>query len=45
VQIPYASKLFIQELESMCISTRMITEGHLKNKIKEKSKLSTIKEV
>jgi DNA-directed RNA polymerase beta subunit len=45
VQIPYASKLFIQELESMCISTRMITEGHLKNKIKEKSKLSTIREV
>jgi DNA-directed RNA polymerase II subunit RPB2 len=29
VQIPYASKLFVQELESMCISSRMVTEGQL----------------
>jgi len=29
VQIPYASKLFIQELESMCISSRLITHGQL----------------
>jgi DNA-directed RNA polymerase II subunit RPB2 len=29
IQIPYASKLFIQELESMCISSRLITEGQL----------------
>ena len=33
IQIPYASKLFIQELESMCISSRMITDSQLKNKI------------
>ena len=30
VQIPYASKLFLQELESMCITSRLITEGELK---------------
>ncbi len=29
VQIPYASKLFLQELESMCSSSRMVTEGQL----------------
>ncbi len=29
IQIPYASKLFIQELESMCISSRFITEHQL----------------
>ena len=29
IEIPYASKLFIQELESMCISSRMITEGQV----------------
>jgi intein/homing endonuclease len=29
IQIPYASKLFMQELESMCISSRLITEGQL----------------
>ena len=39
VQIPYASKLFLQELESMCISSRMITESQLRGK------LSTIREV
>ena len=33
IQIPYASKLFIQELESMCISSRMITDSQLKSKI------------
>jgi DNA-directed RNA polymerase II subunit RPB2 len=29
IQIPYASKLFMQELESMCISTRLITDSQL----------------
>jgi DNA-directed RNA polymerase II subunit RPB2 len=29
IEIPYASKLFFQELESMCISSRMITEGQV----------------
>lgn len=29
IEIPYASKLFLQELESMCISSRMITEGQI----------------
>jgi DNA-directed RNA polymerase II subunit RPB2 len=29
IEIPYASKLFIQELESMCISSRFITDGQL----------------
>jgi DNA-directed RNA polymerase beta subunit len=33
IQIPYASKLFLQELESMCISSRMITEGQLRGKL------------
>jgi len=36
VQIPYASKLFIQELETMCISSRMVTEGQLLKSIKRK---------
>jgi DNA-directed RNA polymerase II subunit RPB2 len=36
VQIPYASKLFIQELETMCISSRMVTEGQLHRSIKRK---------
>jgi DNA-directed RNA polymerase II subunit RPB2 len=34
VQIPYASKLFIQELESMCISSRIITQGQLLKTVK-----------
>ena len=29
VQIPYASKLFLQELESMCITSRIITEKQI----------------
>jgi DNA-directed RNA polymerase II subunit RPB2 len=33
IQIPYASKLFLQELESMCISNRIITESQLTQKI------------
>jgi hypothetical protein len=33
IQIPYASKLFLQELESMCISSRFITESQLKGKL------------
>jgi DNA-directed RNA polymerase II subunit RPB2 len=33
IQIPYASKLFLQELESMCISSRFITESQLKSKM------------
>jgi DNA-directed RNA polymerase II subunit RPB2 len=40
IQIPYASKLFIQELESMCISTRMITEGQLVKQTKLKNQLT-----
>jgi DNA-directed RNA polymerase II subunit RPB2 len=40
IQIPYASKLFIQELESMCISTRMITEGQLIKQTKLKKQLT-----
>jgi len=38
VQIPYASKLFLQELESMCITSRLITEGELKPMDKHYSK-------
>ena len=38
VQIPYASKLFIQELESMCITSRIITEGQLQKSLREKSR-------
>jgi DNA-directed RNA polymerase beta subunit len=39
IQIPYASKLFIQELESMCISSRLITEGQLLKQQKRANKL------
>jgi DNA-directed RNA polymerase II subunit RPB2 len=38
VQIPYASKLFLQELESMCITSRLITEGEMKPMDKHYSK-------
>ena len=38
VQIPYASKLFLQELESMCITSRLITEGELMPENKTYSK-------
>lgn len=37
IQIPYASKLFIQELESMCISSRFITEGQLNKNVFKKN--------
>jgi DNA-directed RNA polymerase II subunit RPB2 len=41
VQIPYASKLFLQELESMCISSRMITETQVAEKMRgEASKVN-----
>ena len=33
IQIPYASKLFLQELESMCITSRIITTSQLQNKL------------
>lgn len=42
IQIPYASKLFMQELESMCITSRMITEGELKPMDKHYSKLPAV---
>jgi DNA-directed RNA polymerase beta subunit len=29
VQIPYATKLFMQELETMCIAPRVVTQGKL----------------
>jgi DNA-directed RNA polymerase II subunit RPB2 len=29
IQIPYASKLFLQELESMCLTSRLITSSVL----------------
>jgi DNA-directed RNA polymerase II subunit RPB2 len=35
IQIPYASKLFIQELESMCISSRFITDGQMRKVVKK----------
>lgn len=43
IQIPYASKLFIQELESMCISSRLITEGQLLKKMQQKKMLTNRK--
>jgi DNA-directed RNA polymerase II subunit RPB2 len=42
IQIPYASKLFMQELESMCITSRMITEGELRPMDKHYSKLPAV---
>ena len=39
VHIPYATKLLMQELESMCISSRIITQGKL-----IKNKMNTIME-
>ena len=44
IQIPYASKLFLQELESMCITSRMITEGELRPIDKHYSKLADVLE-
>lgn len=42
IQIPYASKLFLQELESMCITSRMITDGKLRHSmISDKNKRIT----
>lgn len=29
IQIPYATKLFVQELETMCISSRLLTKNKL----------------
>jgi DNA-directed RNA polymerase II subunit RPB2 len=48
VNIPYASKLLMQELETMCISSRMLTQGRLlkmKNKIGVRGELEDIKEI
>jgi DNA-directed RNA polymerase II subunit RPB2 len=33
IQVPYASKLLIQELETMCIGSRIITSQKLMNKL------------
>jgi DNA-directed RNA polymerase II subunit RPB2 len=41
IHMPYASKLLLQELESMCITSRIITAGQLQ---KTKETLPTIKE-
>ena len=35
IQIPYASKLLLQELESMCISSRLITTQKLLRNVPE----------
>jgi DNA-directed RNA polymerase II subunit RPB2 len=45
IQIPYASKLFMQELESMCISTRLVTEKQLHSKLKQKKAIENRKSV
>ncbi len=37
IQIPYAYKLLLQELESMCISSRILThDAYLHSKVKPK---------
>jgi DNA-directed RNA polymerase II subunit RPB2 len=36
VRIPYAYKLFLQELESMNISSRLITESRLREQVEKK---------
>jgi DNA-directed RNA polymerase II subunit RPB2 len=43
IQIPYATKLLIQELETMCIAPRILTEGKLiKGKPKQTEPRNTI---
>jgi DNA-directed RNA polymerase II subunit RPB2 len=44
LQIPYAAKLFLQELESMCISSRMITEGQLRSRFANIKRMERIPE-
>ena len=42
IQIPYASKLLLQELESMCISSRIITTNKLLRNTVEGKKSNTV---
>jgi DNA-directed RNA polymerase beta subunit len=44
IEIPYAYKLLLQELESMCISSRVITQSKLTMGQMGPSQLNVIKE-
>jgi DNA-directed RNA polymerase II subunit RPB2 len=39
IEIPYAYKLLLQELETMCISSRILTQGKLMKTIKQERKM------
>jgi DNA-directed RNA polymerase II subunit RPB2 len=39
IEIPYAYKLLLQELETMCISSRILTQGKLMKTIKQEKKM------
>lgn len=39
IEIPYAYKLLLQELETMCISSRILTQGKLINAFRKKNNL------
>jgi DNA-directed RNA polymerase II subunit RPB2 len=39
IEIPYAYKLLLQELETMCISSRIVTQGKIMNMLKKEKKM------
>jgi len=42
IEIPYAYKLLLQELETMCISSRILTHGKLITALKKQGKMKEV---